>query len=333
MKKIFYLVAVALCLGFTACSSDDDNDGTVIDKELDKAQVESSLIFKQLYFTGVMSYYAQDAFFEIVNNSDKTEYLDGVILGIVDRGWGDGWSAAPSAWLAAGETRYPMTSYTVYFPGNGDEYPLAAGESVIVATNAVDHTTIHPAGDEDDASPVNLTNADFEMFSGVASAYFTDTDNPDVPNMVVAYKKAGNDFMPGVSGQSLILAKLPTGTSVADYVANEDNYADTPGAAYNGKHLLMINSEYILDAVNIVNPNVDGSIDQRTVLTKDDAGQTFFNAGIDAETGVYNDPMYSGKAIQRKVYKTVKGIKKYSDTNNSTKDFETCAPTVPTVTE
>lgn len=333
MKKFFYLVAVALCLGFTACSSDDDNDGTVIDKELDKAQVESSLIFKQLYFTGVMSYYAQDAFFEIVNNSDKTEYLDGVILGIVDRGWGDGWSAAPSAWLATGETRYPMTSYTVYFPGNGDEYPLAAGESVIVATNAVDHTTIHPAGDEDDASPVNLTNADFEMFSGVASAYFTDTDNPDVPNMLVACKTFGNDFMPGVSGQSLILAKLPAGTSVADYVANEDNYADTPGAAYNGKHLLMINSEYILDAVNIVNPNVDGSIDQRTVLTKDDAGQTFFNAGIDVETGVYNDPMYSGKAIQRKVYKIVNGIKKYSDTNNSTKDFETCAPTVPTVVE
>ena len=50
------------------------------------AAANSTLIFKEVYYTGVKDYYFKDGFYEIYNNSDEVQYLDGVILGIVDEG-------------------------------------------------------------------------------------------------------------------------------------------------------------------------------------------------------------------------------------------------------
>ena len=42
--------------------------------------VRSSLIFKAIYTTGGKQGYMKDGYFEIVNNSDEVQYLDGLIL-------------------------------------------------------------------------------------------------------------------------------------------------------------------------------------------------------------------------------------------------------------
>lgn len=46
----------------------------------------NGLVFKEVYYTGVMSYYWKDGFYEIYNNSSEVQYLDGIILGIVKNG-------------------------------------------------------------------------------------------------------------------------------------------------------------------------------------------------------------------------------------------------------
>ena len=110
-------------------------------------------------------------FFELYNNSDTTVYLDGML-------WGKGFT------INDDYTPYPcsMTSqyrndrdgiwarYFHQFPGNGTDYPLAPGQTAVVAIDALDHSVVHP-------SLPDLSGADFEL-EGTA-----DADNPDVPNM------------------------------------------------------------------------------------------------------------------------------------------------------
>jgi hypothetical protein len=57
------------------------------------------------------------------------------------------------------------------FPGSGRDYPLAPGETVVVARDAIDHRPFAPTA-------LDLSHAQFEFF-GIA-----DVDNPQVPNMI-----------------------------------------------------------------------------------------------------------------------------------------------------
>ena len=56
------------------------------------------------------------------------------------------------------------------FPGAGTDHPVAPGQVVVVAVDAVDHSQVHP-------TLPDLSDADFEL-EGSA-----DVDNPDVPNL------------------------------------------------------------------------------------------------------------------------------------------------------
>ena len=116
--------------------------------------------------------YTYSGFLELHNNADTTVYLDGLILG-------EGWWAS----LDAPITPCPITAsfrndpqgiwsrFFQQFPGTGREYPLAAGGTVAIATDAIDHRPL-------DARSLDLSHAGFE-FSGLA-----DADNPAVPNMI-----------------------------------------------------------------------------------------------------------------------------------------------------
>ncbi len=108
---------------------------------------------------------------EIYNNSDSTIYLDGML-------WGRAFH------FIASSVYYPCTDsesfrndpeglWTAWFhrfPGHGRDYPVAAGQTVVVALDAVDHSVVHP-------NLPDLSHADFEL-EGTA-----DADNPGVPNM------------------------------------------------------------------------------------------------------------------------------------------------------
>jgi hypothetical protein len=110
-------------------------------------------------------------YLEVYNNSDTTIYLDGKILGL-----GLHWGLADGAWSCEESRAFHAdpggvwTRYFHRFPGSGTEYPLAPGETAVVARDAIDHSQIHP-------SFPDLTDADFELFGP------SDIDNPSVPNM------------------------------------------------------------------------------------------------------------------------------------------------------
>ncbi|MDD2436942.1 MAG: DUF4876 domain-containing protein [Massilibacteroides sp.] len=268
----------------------------------------NGLIFKEVYYTGVMAYYWKDGFYEIYNNSNEVQYLDGVILGIVDGGFG-----APSPWADEDGNlpeRYPMINHTVYFPGSGQEYPLEPGKSVIVATVAINHSA-RELTDEDTASPVDLSNADWNIYIPTQAS---DIQVSGIPNTLVAYSTWGLDFMPRVNGQALILAKLPEGTTVESFVANPDNYQKTPGTGLWNQ--LMIPHEYVIDGVDFVYP-MEGQ-QYKTLLATEDVGMTW----VYGNDGPGTEASYSGKSIRRKVAGiTEDGMVIYKDTNNSSEDF------------
>jgi hypothetical protein len=110
-------------------------------------------------------------YFRIHNNADTTVYLDGMLWGQTFQFNND------SQFYPCTETQQfrndPLGVWVRLFhrfPGAGSEYPVAPGQSVTVALDAVDHSVVDP-------SLPDLSHADFEL---VREA---DTDNPDVPNM------------------------------------------------------------------------------------------------------------------------------------------------------
>lgn len=287
------------------------NTSKDVDITIGYAAANSALVFKEVYFTGVKDFYFKDAFYEIYNNSDEVQFLDGVILGIVDDGLPAGvFSPQASIWLEDGSLPndcYPMYGFTMYFPGSGTEYPLEPGQSVVIANSAVDHSA-RTLSDGDEVSPVNLENADWEMFADKATILLT--DNPNVPNLNFAYKNMGIQFMPSTSGQALILAKLPEGETMEEYLTKTESFMVKPGTT-TSPHLL-IPSACVIDAIDIVRCAVTDRY--KHLLPKDDMGMAWIE-------GSDNDAAYSGKSLRRKVASIENGRVKLKDTNNSSVDF------------
>ncbi|MCP9610529.1 DUF4876 domain-containing protein [Coprobacter tertius] len=266
--------------------------------------VSSGLIIKEVYYSGapLPPYYVTDQFIEIYNNSDKVQYLDNVMIGVVM--YMNSKTAVanqPSLWVDGQGNlldRYPIYNYLMAFPGTGQSYPLEPGKSVVVAQNAVNHHAQNPN------SPVDLSNADWETFVPGKG----DTDNENVKNLDVIYGNglAQKDFAMGLFINPLIIAKLPEGTTPADFAADESNFMAEPTTGRSDLYI-MIPSKYVLDAIDIV----DGSdaVNYKHILNVDDAGI------------VKTPGSFTGKSIRRKVVSIENGRVKYKDTNNSSVDF------------
>ncbi len=116
--------------------------------------------------------YDYGGYLELTNNSDTTVYLDGLIIG-------EGYAQAADYALypcatTEGFSNDPDGIWADRFdslPGTGRAYPLAPGALAVIATDAIDHSTVSPEG-------LDLSHADFESIGT------SDADNPDVPNAV-----------------------------------------------------------------------------------------------------------------------------------------------------
>jgi hypothetical protein len=123
-----------------------------------------------LYTVSEGTYYFS-AYLRLYNNGDTTVYLDGLIIG----------SGLASQFSYP---NFPCSLYLPYaldplgvwanwfyqLPGRGTDYPLLPGETVVLATDAIDHRSLFSEG-------LDLRGADFEFYGGGL-----DVDNPDVPN-------------------------------------------------------------------------------------------------------------------------------------------------------
>ena len=275
--------------------------------------MQSSLIFKTIHNSGSKQYYMHESYFEIVNNSDEVQYLDNLILTAPA-----GNQQTANAWQANGyEDLYACGQGSVVaFPGNGHDYPLQPGESVLIANDATNHKLAY--GEDasqaaDYASCPDLSNADWEIYLD----YNANDVDYDAPNLKTIFYN--NQYMfafgLGVSGRSYVLAKLPEGMTPEAYAALESSVMYEPGTSSTSMSYLVIPSKYVLDAVDIYDPETENHYP--TFLPQDDA------------TGVKGNPMYSAKCIRRKVTKIENGRPYYQDTNNSAADFLSDQPLTP----
>ncbi|WP_287211266.1 DUF4876 domain-containing protein [Muribaculum sp.] len=319
-------------VSYSASKSVPVYEDTPVTLELTKS-VSGGLIFKEVYYNMVKPNgkmpYMRDQFFEIYNNSDEVLYLDNCILGFLEGSQGK----LPTAWQENGEImkEYALGYYTVAFVSQtGKDYPLEPGKSVVIAGQAQNHIAetekMYEPNDGAMKSPVNLLNADYEVFLGDYKPAVS-IDNADVPNMtVICAQGTQNYFSLPITGNAIIFAKLPDGVSPVDYAKNDANFKERPDGSYAGQKYLMIPQEYVLDGLNIVN-NADKP-DQRVIRLRSE-----IDAGI-----VYMEKPYAGKSIRRKVESiTEAGRVIFKDTNNSTEDFlrdQTPTPgIIPTVVD
>lgn len=134
-----------------------------------------SLVISELVVgaPGAPAAYLFGTYMEVYNNSDTTIYLDGkvVVRGI---SWLRDYNSPRSCVEMEQWRNDPggiWSRFFYAFPGTGQSYPLAPGEAVVVATDAIDHSEFVP-------SMPDLSGAEFEFVGPF------DVDNPSAANMV-----------------------------------------------------------------------------------------------------------------------------------------------------
>lgn len=261
---------------------------------------ESPLLFKEIYSTSNPAYKLTDTYFEIVNNSDEVQYLDGLIVATITPPVG-----SINPWESA-YPRYPVYGIAAAFPGSGQEHALQPGESVVIANDAKDWSGEQGA---------DLSNADWEIYVQNVTIPTADVDY-NASNLTILFNEnTQRTLNPGYMKGAFLLAKLPAGMTPDVFAGDADNYMTEPNTTKSQRNL-MIPSEYLLDAVEIF--DASETEQAKLVMAQDDSG----NAQV---TG------FSGKSIRRKVTRVENGRAYYQDTNNSTNDFLTDQPLTPGV--
>lgn len=295
---------------------------TNIALNLKAVSLKGGLVFKEIYYTGSKTpedgkYYA-DQFHEIYNNSDKTIYLDGLCIGVLQPA-----GTRPSPWVGADGKlldKLPLHLHVWSVPGTGKDHPLAPRKSFIIAQDGINHKT-DPNGNAN--SPVNLGNADWETYCGDINGG-KDADAPGVPNLKMMFTTQAKmyDWLHPVFGAGVILFRLPEGTDPVTWAKDPKNLSTRPGTTSKRKYL-MVPSDYVIDAVEVV--RVEENKRYKRIPDALDAGK------------VWCSGTYVSESIRRKVKQIIDGKVIYQDTNNSSNDFlgsQTPTPGVhPTVVD
>lgn len=196
-----------------------------------------SLVISEWSFNGIWNAAARTSYdlggyLELANNSDTTIYLDGLVVGM---GYAmEGAYASLSCADAESFSNDPEGIWTRHFdslPGTGHTYPLAPGETAVIATDAIDHTVMQ-------VGALDLSRADFE-FVGLA-----DADNPGVPNTISI------GLSPDGSGHGLIMS----GNAVVAFAALPLDVAALPRqrTRTTGNEYARVPRARILDVVALL---------------------------------------------------------------------------------
>lgn len=133
------------------------------------------LIISEVYFAGSLqtsgNQYNGDQYFKLYNNTDHTIYADGITIFESQFLTTQKFNFTPDI---MDEAVSVDALYTI--PGNGCEYPVAPGGSILIADIAIDHKVINP-------NSIDLSHADFEWYDESSDPRNTDIDNPVVPNL------------------------------------------------------------------------------------------------------------------------------------------------------
>jgi hypothetical protein len=280
-----------------------DFEGSI---ELTATALQGGLVFKEIYYTGSTTpedgRYFSDQFHEIYNNSDETMYLDGLCIGVLQPS-----SSSASPWVDESGNlmdKLPLQFYVCTIPGDGDDHPIEARSSVVLAQDGINHKT-DEAGNPN--SPVNLGNAHWETYCGDINGG-KDADAPGVANLQMMFTTTTTmyDWLHSVFGAAVVIFKLPEGTDPITWAQDSANLMTRPGST-STREYLMVPSEYVLDAVEVV--RIEEEKRHKRLPAALDAGK------------VWCSGTYVSESIRRKVKQIIDGKVIYQDTNNSSEDF------------
>lgn len=269
-----------------------------------------SFVIKELYSSGSRTsegkLYYPDIFIEIYNNTNHFLYSDGLCFGVVRYKN----TYTPNPWKDENgqiSNNIPVWSYVAVVPGNGEDYPVAPGESIILALSAINHKT-DPNGNP---NSIDLSFSNWEMY--IEDGKFA--DNPAVPNLImhqIHQRPYSKTISFNVNGQVVILFRIPK-NNYSEFFNSENNYSYEPGGT---ERCLMIPSGWVIDGVENAQKN--------SVVYK--RLPNFIDSGFIQHKG-----KGEGVAIRRKVKEIDDGRIIYLDTNNSSDDFETNVTPTPEI--
>lgn len=291
-------------------------------------------VIKQVYFAGsdrVKGALYRDQFIEFYNNSDHTLYADSLYFAetvgnvsttnsstynFLSNNQYD-WSK--SAGMPSGidaNNDYVYARALLMIPGTGKQYPVKAGESIVIAQTAINHKSPFTGTDGktisvlDPSLTVDLSNADFEAYYApfLTKPLASDIDNVAVPNLeVIAY--FGNDMIFDTNGRySYALIKVDGTQNPKEWPMY--NYPTVAAPSTSARKYTQIPAKWVIDAVE-VQPNEAASRIPKKYGAALDAGFTYVPLGD-----------YTSQSIIRKTANTVDGRVILKDTNNSTEDFD-----------
>ncbi len=262
------------------------------------ASKSGALVLKEIFYCGSKTpsggSYFRDQFYEVYNNSDMVQYVDGMCIGNMLPALA---TASLPVWPDEFASSHVFFATIWQLPGTPGEknYPLQPGESIIIAQMADNHQreALNPG------SPVNLIGAEFEAYLQSTSLI---KDNPAI-NMNLA-------FWPSPSKQWLVTV---FGGAYAIFFPetpiDRNTYITPVGQTTKAKEIPI---DWIVDAVELVNDET--KIKLKRVPAVLDAGATTVGG------------TYVNKSVCRKVKETIQNPDgssrvKYYDTNNTSEDF------------
>jgi hypothetical protein len=292
-----------------------------------KTSKVGDFVIKQIYYGGSDTKKGavfRDQFIEIYNNSNEIQYADGLYIAqlygtnvttvfayTLSTGQFD-WSKSEEMTIGDDANKnYVYASNVLKIPGNGTQYPVQPGKSIVIAQNAINHQSNYIDNSGKSVSILNpeltvdLSTSDFESFLGTYSGdlYQFDVQNPAVPDLEIAYWGNGNnDMILDPSGrQSFAVFNMNT----ADF-ASLKKYKNPKG----DKNLyLQIPNTVLTDGVELTKDLGSGLVPKK-LPAQIDGGNTYLPSGS-----------YSSKSVMRKTKTTIGGRVILQDTNNSTNDF------------
>jgi len=299
---------------------------------------QGDLLIKQIYYAGSSTSNGasfRDQFLEIYNNSNDTIYADSLyvaqVMGVnsanpdLSSGYylTSGSMVGQYDWSksigmvdgsnANDDYIYAKSLYRI--PGSGSTYPVAPGESIVLAQTAVNqqapysNNTGGTIAIKDPSLTIDLSQADFEVFLGpyLAIPLVSDIDNPAVPDLEMLLYTGKEWILDNLGRDGYAIFKT------SEDVENEfKKYPNPTIKSVTSTTALnyQIPAGLIIDAVE-VQPTTAASRVAKRVLGKLDAGFTFVPGGS-----------FSSESVIRKTAKTINGRKILMDTNNSTQDFD-----------
>ena len=272
-------------------------------------QGKSDFILAEIFTPGTQTpqgkTYLGDRYFVVFNNSADTLYADGLVL------LESKLKNSMQITLRPDFRSESFAADAIYrIPGNGTEYPIAPGGSLLIVDNAFNHREANP-------NSFDLSHADFEWYDQSTNPNVTDLDNPDVPNLDKIFCYTLTIWIPNSQGNtSFALGRIPDTLSADAYLRQYKFHYDYTIVSKTGTFDMdadtyLFPNEWIVDAVNLC-PRT--AYQWTAAAPSLDAGWTYVG-----ETG--SDKLRYGHSVRRKTLLEEGDRRILQDTNNSTDDF------------